>query len=243
MKQTISILCQFFDREVSRLSSTYNWKIPNVEGFTQAGQSGYQPNLALKKYLKELWDNASTDDERREIAEVIVSDWGGVHANKKETLIKYVSAISENAPPTPLQGVASYSKIFAVVHPHRFAIYDARVAACLNAAQINANISKGWAFNYVPGRNNIVGNMKTKIGFTQESKFSTKRLVQLGWSPIKRSETYVRYLALLSSCLKERPQYSLTMLEMALFANAECECKRAMTLAPISPAIRCSGRP
>ncbi len=235
MKQTISALCQFFDREVPRLSSTYNWKIPKIEGFTRAGQSGYGPNIALKAYLKTLWDHALTNPERLRIAEIIVSDWGGVRANSKGTLNKYIVAVLEKYPPTPLQGVASYSKIFAIVHPLRFAIYDARVAACLNAAQINANLTKGLAFNYVPGRNNVVGNTVTKIGFTQEPRFSTNQLVQLGWSPIRRNETYLRYLELLHFCLKERPKYDLTSLEMALFANAECECKRAVTSAPTTP--------
>lgn len=242
LNQTISILCQFFDREVPLLSNTYNWKIPKIDSFTQSGESGYTPNLALKQYLNKLWGNASSDDEKLRVAKVIVSDWGGVRGNNQNTLIKYVNAISKSAPPTPIQGVASYSKIFAIVDPQRFAIYDARVAACLNAAQINAKIKTGLAFNYVPGRNNVVGNTTTKTGFTQDPRFSTKQLVQLGWSSIRRDDTYKKYLELLFACLKERPQYSLTSLEMALFANAERECKTAMTKVPVDATISCSGR-
>lgn len=242
LKRTIAVLCHFFDREVPRLSSTYNWKIPKINGFAQAGQSGFEQNLALKGYLKELWENASSEEERRQIAEVIVSDWGGVRANGQETLKKYVRSVSNINPPTPLQGVASYSKIFSIVYPQKFAIYDARVAACLNASQINANIKDGLAFNYVPGRNNVVGNVASKSGFTQDPRFSTKQLVLSGWLPIKRNQTYTKYLELLFACLSERPNYSLAMLEMALFANAECECKRAMSSEGFAPRIRCAGR-
>jgi hypothetical protein len=221
--QTISALCQFFRREIPRLPQTYNWRIPIIAGFSQAGQAGYQPNLDLKAHFKTQWEGASHSG-KLQIATTIVRDWGGVRANHPETLKRYVSAICEAEPPTPLQGVASYSKIFAVVHPDRFAIYDARVAACLNAVQINAAIARGLAFNYVPGRNNVVGNAVTKQGFTQNVRFSPKRLVGSGWLPVRRSETYKRYLDVLKLCQAELPTFDLVSLEMALFANAQRQC-------------------
>lgn len=228
MNQTVSALCRFFRREIPRLPLTYDWRIPSIEGFAQAGQVGYQPNLDLKEYFKGKWEAASNDD-RLWIAKAIVSDWGGVGANRPETLKRYVDALLAAAPSTPLQGVASYSKIFAVVHPNRYAIYDARVAACLNAVQINAGIERGVAFNYVPGRNNVVGNAFLKRGFTQEIRFSPKKLVQSGWSPVRRNQTYQKYLEVLELCRAALPDFKLVSLEMALFANAERECQRAMT--------------
>jgi len=224
---TVSTLCKFFRREVPHLSHSYDWKIPNIEGFAQVGERGYQPNLNLKAYLNQQWAEASSAC-RLQLAKVIVSDWGGVRGNKPETLEKYVKAISEQALSTPLQGVASYSKILAIAQPNQFAIYDARVAGCLNALQINAGIQKGMAFNYVPGRNNVVGNTASKLGFTQDARFSVKALVKSGWPPIERDQTYATYLKTLSLCLDNLPNYTLTSLEMALFANAEFECQQAM---------------
>lgn len=228
---TVFALCQFFRREVPRLPDTYDWKIPKIEGFSQSGHSRYQPNLNLKNYLTEQWESSPYERKLR-LAKTIVSDWGGVRANSPETLKKYVTAISTHEPPTSLQGVASYSKIYAIVQPMRFAIYDARVAACLNAVQINAGIRQGVAFNYVPGRNNIVGNSASKSGFTQQARFSVKELVKSGWLPVQRNQTYKKYLEILGLCLAEMPKhqkdYNLASLEMALFANAECECQRAM---------------
>jgi hypothetical protein len=139
-----------------------------------------------------------------------------------------VQAISTQVPSTPLKGVASYSKIFSIVRPEIFAIYDARVAACLNAVQINAGIHRGVAFNYLPGRNNVVGNIALNLGFTRDARFSVQELVNSGWSPVARNQTYARYNEILSHCLKELPNFNLASLEMALFANAECECQRAM---------------
>ena len=159
---------------------------------------------------------------------MIVSDWGGVRRNSEATLQGYVNAIGGQNQVTPIKGIASYSKIFSIACPERYAIYDARVAACLNAVQINAGLGKGVAFNYVPGRNNIVGNAATKRGFTQDPQFSVRSLGRVGWRRIKRNETYDRYLGVLSDCLGYLPGRSLADLEMALFANAECECQLAM---------------
>lgn len=224
---TVSTLCKFFCREVPRLSLTYDWKIPEIEGFAQVGERGYQPNLDLKAYLNQQWASAS-GAHRLQLAKVIVSDWGGVRGNRPETLERYVTNISNQALSTPLQGVASYSKILSIAQPDQFAIYDARVAGCLNAVQINAGIQQGVAFNYVPGRNNVVGNTASKLGFTQDARFSVKVLVKSAWSPIKRNQTYAIYLKTLSLCLEKLQNYNLTSLEMALFANAECECQQAM---------------
>lgn len=227
LNPTVSTLCTFFRREVPRLPLTYDWKIPEIEGFAKSGERGYQQNLDLKAYLNQQWASASSAC-RFQLAKVIVSDWGGVRGNRTATLERYVTAVSEQAPSTPLQGVASYSKILSIARPDKFAIYDARVAGCLNAVQINAGIRRGVAFNYVPGRNNVVGNTATKLGFTQDARFSVKVLVKSGWSLIKRDQTYTRYLEILSLCLEKLPNYNLASLEMALFTNAECECQLAM---------------
>lgn len=233
LNQVIETLSQFFDREVPRLSSTYNWKIPEIEGFLRSGHSDYLSNIELKKFLRGLWEKSTSHNEKLKIARIIISDWGGVRSNKQATLESYVNMILEISQNTPLKGVASYSKLFAIVRPKNYAIYDARVAACLNAVQINACIERGIAFNYVPGRNNIVGNMQTRQGFTQDPRFNTRHLVKSGWTPIEEDETYEKYLELLHACLEIKPQYDLTSLEMALFSNAERECLKAMQQSPL----------
>lgn len=227
LNPTVSTLCKFFCKEVPRLPLTYDWKIPEVEGFAQVGARGYQPNLDLKAYLNQQWASASSA-RRLQLAKIIVSDWGGIRGNRPETLERYVKTISKLALSSPLQGVASYSKILSIAQPDQFAIYDARVAGCLNAVQINAGIQQGVAFNYVPGRNNVVGNTASKLGFTQDARFSVRALVKSGWTTMQRDQTYAIYLKTLSLCLENLPNYTLASLEMALFANAEVECLEAM---------------
>lgn len=220
----------FFGRALPVLCSVYRWKIPAIEGFVGSGKVGLQPNLELKEYLHALW-TAADKSEQLGLAGIIVRDWGGVRSNSDATLANYVDVIQEPEPVTPIRGVASYSKIFSIAFPERYAIYDARVAACLNAVQLNAGLEKGIAFNYVPGRNNVVGNLVTKRGFTQLDHFSVRSLCRIGWKRIKRDETYQRYLELLFDCLPRVQGATLPLLEMALFANAERECQIAMNLA------------
>jgi len=159
---------------------------------------------------------------------VIVSDWGGVRGNKPETLSSYIKVAESSDPSTPLKGIASYSKILSIVAIDKYAIYDARVAACLNAVQFNYGIKKGMAFNYVDGRNNIIGHVGKKIGFVYQNQFTIKELVTKGWEAVKPDFTYSKYLTTIKTCLSDFPNYNLFDLEMALFAKAEQECSAAL---------------
>jgi len=163
-----------------------------------------------------------------DIAKVIVSKWGGVRRNKDTTFEGYVKEILKPIPSTPLGGIASYSKIFAIADMNKYAIYDARVAACLNAIQWNSDMKNGIAFNYIDGRNKVTGHKGEKKGFAHQNEFETKYLIEHGWKKVEKDETYTVYLELLKECLKHFKDYKLHDLEMVLFANAEKECKKAM---------------
>ena len=228
MDLTIKILCEFFEREIPKLAESYRWNIPIINGFIPSANGNYHANVELKSHLHNQWISAS-HERKCEIAEIIVKDWGGVRANKPETLRNYVDAITKPNPETPLGGVASYSKIFSIARPDKYAIYDARVAACLNAVQLNANIKNGVCFNYVSGRNNIVGNSVRKCGFTQTTQFSKRSLIKAGWPRLEKKETYEKYNEVLSICLRELPGRKRYELEMTLFAEAERECQKQLT--------------
>lgn len=221
----------FFDEKLPRLAETYSWKIPTIDGFDRADIRSYQANVALKNFLSSSWQATKTIDEKVQVAELIIKKWGGIKANNPETLEKYINEI-KNHPNivTPLQGVASYSKLFSIVHPADYAIYDSRVAACLNATQALANVKDGMAFNYVSGRNNIIGNAEKKIGFVYDDRYKKSALLYKGWTKIKLDETYATYIKLLKSYLIDFPQYQLYDLEMALFSNAEDQCQKALDM-------------
>lgn len=227
VEHCVKALVDYFRKEVPVIESNYSWKIPQVSGFMLSGHSGYKANVELKKYFNRIWLNS--DYERRQaLSKVVVADWGGVRANNFETLKSYVDELYKDCPQTPLKGIASYSKIFSIADMHKYAIYDARVAACLNAVQCNQGVSSGLAFNYISGRNNIVGHSGKKEGFVYHDKFKVKSLIDSGWKKIKRDDTYEVYLNILKECLRVLPTYKLYDLEMVLFANAKSECEKAM---------------
>lgn len=242
LRPEIQSLVEYFESELPELGMTYSWGIPNISGFEQSGKSSYVANVALKKFFHQKWKKCSTPNERLALVRTIVRDWGQVRSNRDETLRFYAENANTKNPELPLKGVASYSKVLSIVDPDRYAIYDARVAACLNALQINRGQKnenqilpqQGLAFHYVPGRNNITGNSIKKVGFSQEKAFQRKALEAAGWNSIKRDDCYSEYLETLATCLqhlRQRQQFReilLCDLEMTLFCKAEKECKKAL---------------
>ena len=225
--QAVMVLNRYFKSELPKLEDSYSWKIPMIYGFSGSGKSGYKENVMLKRYFHRQWNGCNRKD-REKLSKIVVSDWGGVRNNKKETLLSYVAEAESKTPRTPIKGVASYSKIYSITDLKKYAIYDARVAVSLNAVQWNHNVKKGIAFNYIPGLNNVTGNALKKIGFVYDDRFKVKKLTESGWQSVKRDLTYEVYLKCLKKCLESFPKYKLYDLEMVLFANSEIECNKAM---------------
>lgn len=225
----MTAILDYMKIELPRLRERYCWEIPLIEGFPQCGESSYQANVALKTFLQRQWNAAAKKEQKLELARLVIASWGGVRANMQATLEAYISEIEKPHPATPLKGVASYSKLFAIAHPDRYAIYDARVAACLNAIQYQADPNAGLAFNYCPGRNNIIGNSTTRTGFANMKEFKVQTLVGNGWTRIPRDKTYAAYLKLLAKCSDAFPENERSDFEMILFANAAMECRKAIS--------------
>lgn len=222
----VPVLVQFFQQNLPRLQRVYQWQIPVLAGFSVQKQRGYDANVQLKQHLAQRWELASRE-QQLELAKFVVAKWGGVRGNKPETLAAYVDELQKAQPATPLKGIASYSKIFSIAKPTQYAIYDARVAACLNAIQWLAG-AQGVAFHYVTGRNNVVGNSLKKIGFTHNPTFALKALYAKGWTEIRKDDCYATYLQLLQRCAAELDGAPIYQLEMLLFALAEEQCQAAI---------------
>ncbi|MEQ9104970.1 MAG: hypothetical protein RIE53_09740 [Rhodothermales bacterium] len=217
---------------VPALPDTYDWDIPlSSATFVNnvAGRNSYERNVALKHALNEHWQR--NPDRRRELLEWIVKDWGGIRGNKPATLDGYLVRMSSSRPETPLQGIASFSKVLAIADPHSHAIYDARVAVSLNAIQLLSGVTGGLAFPYVPGRNKTTGDwsQSRKRGFSTRPEFAVKKLCSAPhtWRRIVRDKAYGDYLRLLGTYTSR--DFRLYDLEMALFSQAEVLAKRAMT--------------
>ena len=113
--------------------------------------------------------------------------------------------------------------------PERFAIYDSRVAAALNALQVIRNVENGMVFNVPQGRNKIVGDLAKKRGFSQDERFKKQTLVaERGWLQIRLDDTYEVYCQFMRAVLEKLPREKLYRLEMLLFASAESLAIEAM---------------
>ena len=223
----------FFAKTIPSLDKNYTWPLPKkniLKGFTlNENDSLYKQNIALKKFLTKEWKN-NNYNPKKTIASWVVKDWGGIRRISEQRLKEYVDRMEENHNYTPLKGIASYSKILAAAFPEDYAIYDARVAASLNAIQL-LNPSDGRiAFHYLAGRNNIVGNKNKKIGFTEDKRFSIKNLTSSdnNFLPIDKNNVYNIYINLLKNIVQKNPNFKLHECEMVLFAQAEELCTKVM---------------
>ena len=219
-----SLLCYFSGEGpftglgLPNLSRNYVWpkkgEFPcysHLGGLTNEGGTNYEKNIALKTHSPKIW----ADGDKQEIANWVVSTWGGIRTNKASTLAKYVDGIVSGNIPSDLKGVASYSKILSFMDPHTFAIYDARVAISLNAIQLILGNQTGTAFNYLSGRNTALEK------FRKHPSTPIRELSSRGWQRTHPNDCYALYLCKLNEAKAALQSHALYELEMALFADAE----------------------
>ncbi len=223
---------RFFDDHLEQLEETYSWPVSlkaqqGLTDFAWHPTSGSMNEcIAMKHHLTDKWATAN-DTERAELARWIVSDWGGVRTNDPATLASYVRAFAYDDFSTPLKGIASYSKILSMIDCRQYAIYDARVAACLNAVQLLMKSESPLFFNYIPGRNKAIQGNKKTLGFVEV--FTKNLLVRKqGWKEVRKDESYKTYLNLLHTLKGTYPDYEIYHFEMTLFSKAPELCIQAM---------------
>ena len=198
------------------LQNSYPWKFNEELLFKKLcvivnGDTWFSKNMDLKKKLCNEWKSADKD-RRVKIATYYVRDWGGIKTNKPATIERYVEILSNGKQPE-FSGVASWSKIAAIVNPEAHAIFDTRVAFSLNALQFlsEAGVS-GW-FPKMGGRNTLIERVKPAI--------DERAKIQV-WPKVQKEKAYLTYINLLklvNASLESTP--GLAPLEMVLFANAE----------------------
>ena len=221
------LFCNWFEEKLPLIKAEYDWRIPAIDGFTPQHRTSYENTLQLKEFFRGLWNQARTEKEKIDVARLIIGEWGGIKTNNNSTLEWFVDEIQmepPHKPGTPLNGVSSYSKLFSVVKPTEYAIYDARIAAGINSIQFNRDADNGVAFCFTSSSRNSIIKKYFSI-----KEFKPKSLHEnLLWLKTLKDDTYRAYIHLLKSCLKEFPQNTLTDMEMALFHYSIDECQRAI---------------
>jgi hypothetical protein len=207
------------------LDRTYDWKLPQSTSRymdVRPELSNYEANVLLKSALHTVWKSEPT--RRLEVTRWVISDWGGIRGNSADRLSHYSLEAEKENPATPMTGIASFSKVLAIVEPDRFAILDARIVVSLTAIQVIAGVDDGVMFPYLQGRNLVTGHTARKLGFSQNPDFSQHRLLERfqEWSVATNDEAYRMYLDILQDvCTRPELKCGILPLEMALFADAE----------------------
>lgn len=214
----------FFKDHLPNLSQHYQWpkRIPKpiADAPWVFKTNGSDECIEMKHHLTELWGRAN-ETEKADLAHWIVSGWGGVRANSLKTLARYLTAINSSNYPTSLQGVASYSKILSVVDCRQYAIYDARVAAALNAVQLLYPGELSHYYSYVPSRNGVIRRF-------MQAYPKTELVGQRGWQEVSWNGGYKAYCQLLLDLKTQFPGREIYHFEMTLFSMAPELCERLM---------------
>jgi hypothetical protein len=169
-----------------------------------------------------------TDDQLRALlcmAEKVVSKWGGINRNSKNTLKRYVQELDIEEKLIPFPGIASRSKILPIAFPKRYIILDARVAIALNAVQLLEPTDHGQLFPYLASRNASLSRAKPGA-FLARPEYRRDSICERhpDWKKEPRSSAYFEYLELMRTALdklrEKKPGLQLWDLEMALFWQA-----------------------
>lgn len=235
-----SVISSFLNNPKSTFNSyEYAWSVGNAArnslpvsaitfDWAEYDQDTKTGNKNLRHHLSEIWQ-AATDSEKNALANWIVKDWGGIKGNKPKTIQAHIDLI-ESDDEIPLKGIASSSKILSIKAPETFAIYDARVAAALNAIQICIDSEQAFQplhFPYLDSRNSKI------TAFCRVANKSM--LLENGFSEVTKKHVYQRYLSLLHKITnrlntnRKPEKIQIIDIEMYLFSEAEALCDQAQT--------------
>jgi hypothetical protein len=222
MEQLIDKVSAFVGRKHHAGTDWYDWrfdpaKVPaGVLGDWAESTSWYDRNVDLKERLCQAWGDS--DPVRRAALErYYIGGWGGVRTNRPATLEAYHGASAEENVARGEKGIASWSKALCVRDHLKYAIFDARVAASLNALQVIHRTAPEEAvrFPILASRNKTVSRGNTMLRDHARAH---------AW-PGVRAGFYTDYLTVCQAAGARlgKPGAPLPVyaVEMALFAHTE----------------------
>jgi hypothetical protein len=190
----------------------YEWKainpklLPNNVVLPEKNQ--YHQNVYLKQRLHQLWQDG-IDETKISLVHYYISTWGSVRRNSPENIKFYALQSPDELIELGTKGVASWSKALCVQNPHRYAIYDARVAVSLNALQIINKTDSPQLFPILMGQNKRVNKAGQIIS---DHAFKNK------WQKLGADKFYKRYLEIISEAATQL-NCDIYTVEMLLFAR------------------------
>ena len=208
-------LLQFCGPRVVKLDEIYHWNEPDTTALPpgvafhpRLHWSNAKWTIRLKLALHAAYTKAANANARNTIARWAVCTWGGVKNHGPTTLATHVEFCSHDHDRWPWRGVASYSKILSVRDPSRYVIFDARVAAALNAVQMINGRPLRIRFPIPSGQNATI------------KKFAKLVKEHKAQHDIPKKEAYDTYLRTLAEVAKRLDRVDLYRIEMILFGLA-----------------------
>lgn len=219
-----TVLQQLCVETIDSCNDWYLWrsinekKLPDGILLPEEGNE-YTKNVALKLALNKKW-LAAEDDGKNEIIKYYISTWGGIHGNSQENIKRYSNSDPSTLISLGTNGVASWSKALCIYDPHKYAIFDARVSASLNALQILARSTNPKLFPVLTSRNKTIVKANSKFENMANEE---------AWPRINDNEYYSRYLSLLKDVKSKihNVNAKIYTIEMLLFSKAEELVKKA----------------
>jgi hypothetical protein len=203
-------------RLMNKNSNEYSWEVN--ENTWESLQTGFKHtryrsrnamNHALRKHFSPVWKKALPKEKLR-LGTWIIKHWGGIHSNKINTIKSHIKLAEYELPEVKFKGIASSTKILAFKNSAEFAIYDARVAASLNAIQLLNVTDARILFPIPPSRRDTISKFDATLK-------QLKKTPNFEMKIIRRDDTYQYYMILLKK-LSSRISRSVLDLEMFLFA-------------------------
>jgi hypothetical protein len=175
----------------------------------------YRKNEALKIELSKKMTNTDCQATRSALINYYISTWGGISGNLDETMEVYGLASPDNLISRGSRGIASWSKALCIHNPNKYAIFDARVSASLNALQIIYNTDNKVLFPVLASRNHVIKEGVVLI---------RNEALAAGWIGAADQDFYRDYLGYLEEVVAATDKSipcSIYTVEMLLFSMAE----------------------
>ena len=222
--------------DVKKQCSEYNWKIPSdVKQYigekcavSLEKKAGIEKNYSFFYHMNKHYNDLKTTYKKKKLCMWMINKWGGIWNIGDDiynTALDNIDAFNINSD-LEFERIASWSKYLTIVNPNKYAIYDTRIAFCLNALKIIYDLDIKYFPMPAGGRNKTINslNMATIINLVEliDNHISVSKQISesaLYYNKERAYYEYLKFLCLLNSHLfdgvKQKRLYST---EAILFA-------------------------
>jgi hypothetical protein len=242
LKMSDTSIARYLEPLIPEIEYHYQWSFNvstaiDIVGTTFSDcKNWYEKTLRLKSSLRKMLAECSSLEQRVDIADYFIGDWGHVPTNESLTSLidRFTGLVANGAgsfASVDLNGVSSWSKYISLCCDWA-AIYDSRVAYSINAIRYMSGQTDQF-FPIPPGRSprlNLIDietlfiSSRIKAGVFKADHLGHRQFSALAKREfhVAKTETYVRYIDLLKEITAQLglSANEFFKVEMLLFALA-----------------------